>query len=138
MNGVMITVVLHPELGLHDGPLTAGLTLLPWSAGLAIGSWAAGTHLVPRYGTRIMHPASPSSRSAWQPPSSRTAPRAPPATRQCCPPPSPSPVLALTTSGLDADVAGLRRDYPEVGRHSSTDWAADQDWTLLASAPAHQ
>ncbi|WKX68668.1 MFS transporter [Streptomyces sp. XD-27] len=55
MNGVMITVVLHLELGLRDGPLTAGLTLLPWSTGLAIGSWAAGTHLVPRYGTRIMH-----------------------------------------------------------------------------------
>jgi MFS family permease len=55
MNGVMITVVLHLELGLHDGPLTAGLTLLPWSAGLAIGSWAAGTHLVTRYGTRVMH-----------------------------------------------------------------------------------
>ncbi|MFI5676908.1 MFS transporter [Streptomyces cellulosae] len=55
MNGVMITVVLHLELGLQDGPLTAGLTLLPWSSGLAIGSWAAGTHLVPRYGTRIMH-----------------------------------------------------------------------------------
>ncbi|MEU0430249.1 MFS transporter [Streptomyces sp. NPDC006290] len=55
MNGVMITVVLHLELGLHDGPLTAGVTLLPWSAGLAIGSWAAGTHLVTRYGTRVMH-----------------------------------------------------------------------------------
>ncbi|GAB7106688.1 MFS transporter [Streptomyces phaeofaciens JCM 4814] len=55
MNGVMITVVLHLELGLHDGPLTAGLTLLPWSAGLALGSWAAGTHLVPRYGTRVLH-----------------------------------------------------------------------------------
>ncbi|WP_405915135.1 MFS transporter [Streptomyces sp. NBC_00728] len=55
MNGVMITVVLHLELGLHDGPLTAGLTLLPWSAGLAIGSWAAGTRLVTRYGTRVMH-----------------------------------------------------------------------------------
>ncbi|MGW3666502.1 MFS transporter [Streptomyces sp. NPDC005141] len=55
MNGVVITVVLHLELGLHDGPLTAGLTLLPWSAGLGIGSLAAGTHLVTRYGTRIMH-----------------------------------------------------------------------------------
>ncbi|WRZ88449.1 MFS transporter [Streptomyces sp. NBC_01007] len=55
MNGVMITVVLHLELGLHDGPLTAGLTLLPWSAGLAIGSWAAGARLVTRYGTRVMH-----------------------------------------------------------------------------------
>ncbi|CAM5599088.1 DHA2 family efflux MFS transporter permease subunit OS=Streptomyces alboniger OX=132473 GN=CP975_14755 PE=4 SV=1 [Streptomyces alboniger] len=55
MNGVMITVVLHLELGLHDGPLTAGLTLLPWSTGLAVASWAAGTHLVPRYGARVMH-----------------------------------------------------------------------------------
>ncbi|MET8099574.1 MFS transporter [Streptomyces sp. NPDC005236] len=55
MNGVMITVVLHLELGLHDGPLTAGLTLLPWSVGLAAGSWAAGSHLVTRYGTRVMH-----------------------------------------------------------------------------------
>ncbi|MFC6593608.1 hypothetical protein [Kitasatospora paranensis] len=47
MDGVVITVVLHLELGLHDGPLTAGLTLLPWSAGPAAGSWAAGSHLVP-------------------------------------------------------------------------------------------
>lgn len=55
MNAVMITVVLHLELGLDRGPLTAGLTLLPWSATLAAGSWAAGTYLVPRYGTRVMH-----------------------------------------------------------------------------------
>lgn len=55
MNGVMTTVVLHLELGLHDGPLTAGLTLLPWSTGLAVASWAAGTHLVSRYGARVMH-----------------------------------------------------------------------------------
>ncbi|POX56305.1 MFS transporter [Streptomyces sp. Ru71] len=55
MNGVMTVVVLHLELGLHDGPLTAGLSLLPWSTGLAIASWAAGSHLAPRYGTRVMH-----------------------------------------------------------------------------------
>ncbi|MEH0555260.1 MFS transporter [Streptomyces sp. B21-101] len=55
MNGVMITVVLHLELGLDDGPLTAGLSLLPWSTGLAVASWAAGSHLVPRYGARVMH-----------------------------------------------------------------------------------
>lgn len=55
MNGVMMTVVLHLELGLHCGPLAAGLTLLPWSAGLGAGSWAAGAYLVPRYGTRVMH-----------------------------------------------------------------------------------
>jgi MFS family permease len=55
MSGVMVTVVLHLELGLHRGPLATGLTLLPWSAGLAVASWAAGTHLVPRYGTRVLH-----------------------------------------------------------------------------------
>ncbi|MFF7245561.1 MFS transporter [Embleya sp. NPDC008237] len=55
LNGVMITVVLHLELGLGNGPLSAGLTLLPWSVGLAVASWAAGSHLVPRYGTRVLH-----------------------------------------------------------------------------------
>ena len=43
--------------------------------------------------------------------------------------------------GLDVDVAGLRRDYPEVGWHTFADWATTQDWpTLLASASvsAHQ
>ncbi|WP_328619600.1 NmrA/HSCARG family protein [Streptomyces sp. NBC_00354] len=44
----------------------------------------------------------------------------------------------FTTSGLDVDVAGLHRDYPEVGWHSFTDWAVGQDWSaLLAPAPAH-
>lgn len=42
----------------------------------------------------------------------------------------------FTTSGLDVDVAGLHRDYPEVGWHSFADWAATQDWTsLLAPQP---
>ncbi|MFD8228748.1 NmrA/HSCARG family protein [Streptomyces massasporeus] len=45
----------------------------------------------------------------------------------------------FTSSGLDVDVAGLRRDYPEVGWHSFDEWAGAQDWaTLLAPAPAHQ
>ncbi|MEU7722125.1 NmrA/HSCARG family protein [Streptomyces tibetensis] len=45
----------------------------------------------------------------------------------------------FTTSGLDVDVAGLRRDYPEVGWHTFAEWADAQDWTtLLASAPAHR
>ncbi|MEW5355743.1 MFS transporter [Streptomyces sp. 16-176A] len=55
MNGVMTAVVLHLELGLRHGPLAAGLTLLPWSTGLAVASWAAGSHLVPRYGARVLH-----------------------------------------------------------------------------------
>ncbi len=42
-------------------------------------------------------------------------------------------------SGLDVDVVGLHRDYPEVGWHSFTDWATSQDWTtLLSSVPTHQ
>ncbi|MGV4926126.1 hypothetical protein K2224_16800 [Streptomyces sp. BHT-5-2] len=40
----------------------------------------------------------------------------------------------FTTVGLDVDVAGLRRDYPEVGWHTFTDWAAGQDWPTLTAA----
>lgn len=32
--------------------------------------------------------------------------------------------------GLDVDVAGLRRDYPEVGWHSLPAWAAGRCWDL--------
>ncbi len=38
----------------------------------------------------------------------------------------------FATVGLEVDVAGLRRDYPEVGWHSLADWAVRQDWRLLA------
>ncbi|MFI1172769.1 NmrA/HSCARG family protein [Streptomyces melanogenes] len=42
----------------------------------------------------------------------------------------------FTSVGLDVDVTGLRRDYPEVGWRSFTDWAVAQDWpTLLSQAP---
>ncbi|MEU5592871.1 NmrA/HSCARG family protein [Streptomyces sp. NPDC020298] len=39
----------------------------------------------------------------------------------------------FTTVGLDVDVdvAGLRRDYPEIGWHDFTDWAVAQDWAGL-------
>ncbi|SHG97305.1 NmrA/HSCARG family protein [Streptoalloteichus hindustanus] len=40
------------------------------------------------------------------------------------------------TTGLDVDVAALRRDYPEVGWHSFADWASNQDWPALLSATA--
>ncbi|MFI1100754.1 NmrA family NAD(P)-binding protein [Streptomyces melanogenes] len=39
----------------------------------------------------------------------------------------------FTAVGLDIDVTGLRRDYPEVGWHSFTDWAVAQDWPALLS-----
>ncbi|MEU7586171.1 NmrA/HSCARG family protein [Micromonospora sp. NPDC049230] len=43
----------------------------------------------------------------------------------------------FTDVGLDVDVEGLRRDYPEVGWHGFADWAAAQDWaTLLSATPA--
>ncbi|WP_433560708.1 NmrA/HSCARG family protein [Nocardia sp. CA-151230] len=43
----------------------------------------------------------------------------------------------FTTSGLDVDTAGLRRDHPNLGWHTFTDWAAGQQWpTLLAATPA--
>jgi EmrB/QacA subfamily drug resistance transporter len=55
MNGLMLAVVLHVQIGLGGGTLTAGLTLLPWSIGLAVSSWIAGAYLVPRYGSPVMH-----------------------------------------------------------------------------------
>ncbi|MDR8410106.1 NmrA/HSCARG family protein [Nonomuraea sp. 3-1Str] len=40
----------------------------------------------------------------------------------------------FTEAGLDVDVAGLRRDHPEVGWHGFADWAAAQDWPALLSS----
>ncbi|MEV4107965.1 NmrA/HSCARG family protein [Nonomuraea sp. NPDC049695] len=37
----------------------------------------------------------------------------------------------FTTTGLDVDVTGLRRDHPEVGWHSLAEWAAGQNWPTL-------
>ncbi|WP_326569560.1 MFS transporter [Amycolatopsis rhabdoformis] len=54
MSGLMQVVVLHLQVTAHAGPRAAGLTLLPWSAGLAVSSWVAGTHLVPRFGGRLL------------------------------------------------------------------------------------
>ncbi len=45
----------------------------------------------------------------------------------------------FTTVGLDVDITALRRDYPEVGWHSFTDWAVAQDWpALLSRTHTHQ
>jgi predicted MFS family arabinose efflux permease len=54
MNGLMLVIVLHLQLGLGRDVLSAGLALLPWTAGSAVASWVAGTRLVPRYGARVM------------------------------------------------------------------------------------
>jgi uncharacterized protein YbjT (DUF2867 family) len=39
----------------------------------------------------------------------------------------------LNRVGYSADVAGLRRDYPEVGWHTYEEWAMAQDWSILES-----
>lgn len=41
----------------------------------------------------------------------------------------------LDQVGYRADVAGLRRAWPEVGWHRLEEWAAAQDWTVLDVAP---
>ncbi|MET8447985.1 NmrA/HSCARG family protein [Streptomyces sp. NPDC005209] len=41
----------------------------------------------------------------------------------------------FTTTGLDVDVRGLRRDHPEIGWHTFSSWAAAQDWPALLAAP---
>jgi hypothetical protein len=33
--------------------------------------------------------------------------------------------------GADADIAALRRDFPEVRWHSFADWAREFDWSVL-------
>jgi uncharacterized protein YbjT (DUF2867 family) len=38
--------------------------------------------------------------------------------------------------GYSADIAGLRRDYPQVGWHSFEQWAEDQSWGALKQAAA--
>lgn len=35
--------------------------------------------------------------------------------------------------GYDADIPGLRRDFPDVGWHRFADWARQQDWSALTS-----
>ncbi|MEX0173770.1 NmrA/HSCARG family protein [Streptomyces sp. LMG1-1-1.1] len=45
----------------------------------------------------------------------------------------------FTTSGLDVDVTGLRRDFPEVGWHDFAGWARAQDWTaILTPGPTRE
>ncbi|WP_030688219.1 NmrA/HSCARG family protein [Streptomyces globisporus] len=42
----------------------------------------------------------------------------------------------FTTTGLDVDVAGLRREFPEVGWQSFDDWAGTRDWpSILTPEP---
>jgi len=38
-------------------------------------------------------------------------------------------------TGYSADVAALRRDFPEVGWNGFADWARDFDWSVLDRAP---
>jgi uncharacterized protein YbjT (DUF2867 family) len=38
--------------------------------------------------------------------------------------------------GYDADIAALRRDFPEVRWHSFADWARDFDWSVLERSAA--
>lgn len=33
--------------------------------------------------------------------------------------------------GYDADVAALRREFPDVGWHTFADWTRQQDWSAL-------
>jgi uncharacterized protein YbjT (DUF2867 family) len=37
-------------------------------------------------------------------------------------------------TGYSADIAALRRDFPEVGWHSFADWARGFDWSVLDGA----
>lgn len=54
VNGLMLVIIVHLQVGIGANALTAALTLLPWSLGLGAASYLAGSRLVPRYGDRIM------------------------------------------------------------------------------------
>jgi MFS family permease len=54
VNGLMLVIIVHLQLGIGANALTAALTLLPWSLGLGATSYLAGSRLVPLYGDRIM------------------------------------------------------------------------------------
>ncbi len=51
--GLTLVIVLELQLGLGEGVLTAGFTLVPWSVGLGVASWIAGARLVGRFGHRL-------------------------------------------------------------------------------------
>jgi uncharacterized protein YbjT (DUF2867 family) len=44
----------------------------------------------------------------------------------------------LDEVGYSVDLAGLRRDYPEVGWHDFGQWAREQDWSVLDEASPEQ
>ncbi len=41
----------------------------------------------------------------------------------------------LDRVGFTADIAGLRRDFPNVRWHSFSDWASSQNWEILMNPP---
>lgn len=54
LSGLMITLTLYLQLGLHFAPLQAGLTQVPWALGLAIGSALSAAVLAPRFGRAVL------------------------------------------------------------------------------------
>jgi uncharacterized protein YbjT (DUF2867 family) len=38
----------------------------------------------------------------------------------------------FATTGMDVDVAGLRRDYPEISWHTLAEWSANQPWPNMS------
>lgn len=52
--GLTLIVVLHLQVGLGAGVLTAAATLLPWPAGMAVANYLAGRWLLPRMGGRLL------------------------------------------------------------------------------------
>lgn len=51
--GLTLVIVLELQMGVGEGVLTAGLTLVPWSVCSGIASWITGARLVARYGHRL-------------------------------------------------------------------------------------
>lgn len=54
--GLVFTVVLYVQNGLHGSVLTASLAVLPFSLGLAVSSLLVSQKLLPRFGSMLMLP----------------------------------------------------------------------------------
>jgi MFS family permease len=52
--GLVFTVVLYVQDGLHRSVLAASLTVVPFPLGLAVSSLLAGQVLVPKFGSRLL------------------------------------------------------------------------------------
>ena len=58
MIGMIFTLTLCLQIGLHYSAVHSGASLIAWSLGTAIGAGTGAAVLAPRFGRRTLHAAS--------------------------------------------------------------------------------